>query len=283
MHAYLIIFVLWGTLGISSSLAAPVSVGRIVFITVSWFLLEWGWQYLQKYANTQNNPNNMGFSLTSRIVYYSKTIFRIWLMMLTQHVLWWDGGHINLEEHHVLYGYIQSTIILFCVIWSFWVDLVNTSNRKEYLKWFSLGIAFLLPPWREPWYIEPVAAQQARWIIMGILFSIQSYEIMHLTIKKNIVADLYVIRVGWVALVNPIFMVFTLVCFAYYAITLLKISVKEPYVPRFPDMQQKSTTQQPIQHQHQQEYVPYEATYEYWGTEDQEETIDFIGLLHGKN
>lgn len=101
-----------------------------------------------------------------------------------------------------------------------------------------MAVAFILPPWRVAWYIESPVLQQARWIIMTILFVVQCFESYASSAsEKRYIADLYLLRIGWVALVQPIYLIFTLACFLYYGITMIKIHI---VIPGYADIEKQT-------------------------------------------
>jgi hypothetical protein len=245
MHPYAIIVLGWITLGIGTSLAAPFPLWRIVFISSSWFLFESGWDYFQYYLRTSYSDEDdpVWYKVKVRITEYARPLFHVWLGVLAHNILWWETGNVNLEDNNVLFGCLQSGVIVFCVLVSFWLRVAEHAHRRNYLKWLMLAVAFLLPPWKTPWYEENIILQQSRWIIMVILFVIQCFESYASTAsEKRYIADLYLLRIGWVALVQPIFLVFTLACFLYYGVTMIQINI---VIPGYADPE-KQASQKPM-------------------------------------
>lgn len=152
---------------------------------------------------------------------------------MVHHIMWWQSGFVVLDKNHTIAGWSQSAFVLVCTGLSFLGPIVKIPNRRNYLKWVMMTVAFLLPPWRDPWYIEPIIVTQIRWIIMVVLFTIQCFESCALVnIEKRYLADLYLLRIGWVPVVHPILLLFTLASFLYYGFTMIKIRI-ETAVPRF--------------------------------------------------
>lgn len=231
MHPYTIIILGWITLGICTSIASAHSFWRVVFISSAWLTVENSWYYLRQYLKSIcTGQGDLAWCIVKvRIVSYAKPLFHLWLATLTYHVLWYGTGNVDLTENTILMGYIQSASILVCVLISFWTRAIECAPRRGFLKWLLLGLAFSIPPSRDPWYEESVVVQQTRWIVMAFLFVIQSFEsYASSNQERRHIEDLYILRIGWVVLVHPLFLVFTAVCCMYYAITMIKIHVVIP-------------------------------------------------------
>lgn len=123
MHPYSIIAIGWMCIGIGTSIAAPFKLWRLVFISIAWFLFESGWDYFLYYLRTTyvNEEDPVWSKVKIRTVSYARPLFHVWLGMLAHHLLWWGTDNVVLEGNYVLFGHIQSGVIIFCVVVSFWL------------------------------------------------------------------------------------------------------------------------------------------------------------------
>jgi hypothetical protein len=167
-----------------------------------------------------------------RVVSYSRPLFYIWLGTMAQHIIWWQSTFVVLDRPHSLAGWGQSAFILLCTSVSFLAPIAKSPRRRNYFKWLMMMAAFLLPPWRDPWYVEPILILQVRWIIMAILFIVQCFESYALAnVEKRHLADLYLLRIGWVPVVHPILLLYAIASVLYYGFTMIKIRI-EASLPR---------------------------------------------------
>jgi hypothetical protein len=235
LHTCGIVGAAWILLGIGTGLVAHYPLARLVFIGTAWLVLEAGWDFLNYHKSTTytNEEDIFWTKFYFRIVSYSRPLFYIWLGILTQHILWWNSGFIELNDAHKFVFWGQMAVVLLCTTTSFWAFISETRQRRNYLKWFMMMVVFLVPPWHNPWYAQPILVIQVRWMIMVALFVLQSIESSDVaSIEKRYLADLYLIRIGWVPVVPPILLLYAIVSFLYYAFVLVRVRI-ETTIPKY--------------------------------------------------
>lgn len=230
-HPYAFVAIAWMILGIGTGVITLFEQARIMFIILSWLLLEAGWDYLGHYyeKNRQTETDGTWTKIRLRVISYSRPLFYIWLGTMGYQIIWWQSGLIVKEP---LYSWLQSLGVTLCTIFSLFDFISKTTYRRSIFKWLLVIIAFFPPSWKTPWYDEPIIILQVRWIFMALLFILQTFESYGSSNnKKRHLIDIYLLRIAWVAIVEPWLLFFIIVLFLYYATTMIgfNVSLKIPY------------------------------------------------------
>ena len=229
IQPYFAIVIGWIVLGITTGVVATFPLVRLIYIIGVFYLNRLFWNILERVKRVEPIQSNDLYQkkLKWRITFYSRDLFEFWIAVLLQHGLWNQSGYLSTEEWTKYVSYTQSSIIVFCVTMSFLSVVSKSMTIRCIIKWIMILFAFCAPPYRDAWYAEPLIVLQLRWMIMVVLFVIQSFESYTVANReKGNLSDLYCIRIGWVPFVNPLFLLFAIVCVLYYMATMLRIKIE---------------------------------------------------------
>lgn len=246
---YIIPCLFWVFLGIFTGLVSKYHICRIVFVCVSCFLAKIGWDCLNyKIKKIPDTDEEMYWNkMHLKMVCCCGPLFFVWIASLIHQILWWQTDFMNMDKRQNILGWTQSTVVIFCSLLSLFDTVIKNEKRRTILKSIMIIFAFLLPPWREPWYEETVWVLQLRWIIMAFLFLLQWFEGYNMCNRKEkCLVDVYLLRICWIPLVKPILMVISIVFVFSYIIMIHSIfsdlmNKNDPKIENYMDTRKTTT------------------------------------------
>lgn len=244
VHPYWLVGIAWCVLGISTGIAAMFEFARVHFVVCAWISTGLLWDTLQR---CEPSGDRFWWKMHARVVWYARIVFLVWLGALTHQLLWWEMGHMTLDETHSMVGWGLSGVVLACSALSF---LPVKPLWRRCAVWVMICAGFAVPPWRKPWYTEAPVLLQVRWVVVALLFLVQACENYGLNqTYKRAIGDLYVLRVCWVPLVQPTLLLFAFGCLLYYVFTMFRIRIETtlPMYQETPPQQQPLSASQPAQ------------------------------------